>query len=576
MFSVPAAMLFAWILNRMRPKDTRVEEASSIQTFSWRLGTLVFAAIAFAGALFLFDGFLNSYLRLMAVPGPRLWIHEESMLVFPGAYGILILAEIGLALLASWLIYVWHFQKHPNTRLFMFFILSLVNCYLFGPLAFLFAVGCILHEWLYVKKYVWILVQLITVLIFSIGFRLIAGKDWAQAFVPLNPFLLNRENSDGPAVLNMLSLFPILITLFGLWISWDGAHKDVVKGKRSPLAITTPIAQFFHRPLGSVGIGATSAFILITVSLVLAGTFFDVERHARFRLNYMARTGQWDKVLPEVRHLSSESLNNYVLLDINRALFQTGRMSDDFLIVPQNPDALFPNWGDTHGRLLFAETWLELGLISPAEEVAYQILAEGKHPLVLLLLAKIHLVKNQPNSAIVYLRALEREPGCASWAKPYLNYLDHIPSPTVDWEIKRLQEQMFKGEALMETNSNSLSLVETILKENPKNRMAFEYWMAFNMLMLREKKLAGSFHLLTELGVPGNHRLYQQAYLLMRRDAPNATIDSVEIEPGSRELFARFTDAYNNRGLAEPMDAAYDFRNTYFYLDLFVESMRSR
>jgi TPR repeat protein len=226
--------------------------------------------------------------------------------------------------------------------------------------------------------------------------------------------------------------------------------------------------------------------------------------------------------------------------------------------------------------LQFAETWFQLGLISPAEEVAYQILAEGKHPLVLLLLAKIHLVKNQTATARVFLSALEREPGCASWAKPYRNYLDHVSSPPVEEEIKYLRDQMFKGKKLMQSNTNSLSLLETILDENPKNRMAFEYWMAFNLLMLREKKLAVSFHLLTELGVPGNHRLYQQAYVLMRKDAPKATIDSIEIEPCTRELFARFTDAYNNRGTSEPLDAVYDFRNTYFYLDLFVESMRSR
>jgi hypothetical protein len=219
---------------------------------------------------------------------------------------------------------------------------------------------------------------------------------------------------------------------------------------------------------------------------------------------------------------------------------------------------------------------LELGLISPAEEVAYQILAEGKHPLILLLLAKIHLVKNQPTTARVFLRALERQPGCASWAKPYQHYLDHVSSPPVEEEIQHLQDQMFKGEKIMQSNTNSLSLLETILKENPKNRMAFEYWMAFNLLMLREKKLAVSFHLLTELGVPGNHRLYQQAYLLMRKDAPKATIDSIEIEPRTRELFTRFTDAYNNRGTFQPLDAVYDFRTTYFYLDLFVETMRSR
>jgi hypothetical protein len=578
LFSVPVAMLLAWILHRMLPgheESSGTEGVQGARTFSWRLGTLLFASLAFVGALFLFDDFLNSYLRLMAVSGPRLWIHEETLSVFPGAYGILILIEIGLALLASWLIYVWHFPKRPKTRLSVFLILSLVNCYLFGVFVVLFAVGCILYEWLYTKKYLWIPIQIIAALVSSVVFALAAGRDWIQAFVPLNPFLLNREYNEGLVVLKILRFFPLLMTFSGIWIAWGGIKKDG-RDERSPFTIIASISNFLRRPLGSAGIGATSVFILVTASLVMAGMFFDVERHARFRLNYMARTGQWDKVLPEVCHLSSESLSNYVLWDINRALYQTGRMSDDFLIVPQNPDGLFPNWGDTHGRLLFAETWFELGLISPAEEVAYQILAEGKHPLVLLLLAKIHLVKNQTNTARVFLRALEREPGCASWAKPYLNYCDHIPTPPVDEEIKHLQEQMFKGESLMETNSNSLSLVETILKENPKNRMAFEYWMTFNMLMLREKKLAVSFHLLSELGVPGNHRLYQQAYLLMRKDAPKAVIDSVEIEPCTRESFARFTDAYDNRGSSEPLDAVYNFRNTYFYLDLFVESMRSR
>ncbi len=578
-FSVPVTMLAAWILQRMLPRHEEPSGAEAVQgarTFSWRLGTLLFAGISVAGALFLFDGYLTSYLRFMAVSGQRLWIHEQTMSVFPWTYGILILVEIVLALCTSWLMSVWHFPGRPKTRLVAYVALSLVNCYLFGAFAFLFTFACALYEWLYTKKFLWIPIQIVAVLAFSVVFTLAAGKDLAQAFVPLNPFLLNRENNEGLAVLNILRFFPLLMTFFGIWIAWAGVKKNG-RDEGSPITISTAISHFLHRPLGSAaGVGITSALILITASLVMAGIFFDVERHARFRLNYMARTGQWDKVLLEVRQLSSQSLNNYVLLDINRALYETGRMSDDFLIVPQNPDALFPNWGDTHARLQFAETWLELGLISPAEEVAYQILAEGKHPLVLLLLTKIHLAKNQTTTARVFLRALEREPGCASWAKPYQNYLDHVSSPSVEKEIKYLQDQMYKGEKMMQSNTNSLSLLEIILNENPKNRMAFEYWMAFSLLMLREKKLAVSFHLLTDLGVPGNHRLYQQAYLLMRKDAPKAAIDSIEIEPCTRDLFARFTDVYENRGTSEPLDAVYDFRNTYFYLDLFVESMRSR
>ena len=125
----------------------------------------------------------------MAVSGPRLWIHEESMSVFPWAYGILVLVEIGLALVASWLMYVWNFPERPKTRLFAYVVLSLVNCYLFGAFAFLFAFACILYEWLYAKKLLWIPIQIIAVLAFSVVFALTAGKDWTHAFVPLNPFL---------------------------------------------------------------------------------------------------------------------------------------------------------------------------------------------------------------------------------------------------------------------------------------------------------------------------------------------------------------------------------------------------
>jgi hypothetical protein len=264
-------------------------------------------------------------------------------------------------------------------------------------------------------------------------------------------------------------------------------------------------------------------------------------------------------------------------MDINRALYQTGRMSDDFFIIPQNPRNVLPGLEDAHVRLQFVETWFELGLISPAEEEAYNILAEGKHPLVLLLLAKIHCVKNQPNTARVFLRALEQQPGCASWAEPYVKYLDNAASSPVQHEIKRLREQSFKSEQLMQNNTNELTLLETLLKDNSKNRMAFEYWMVYNLLFVREKQLGVSFHLLTELNVPGNHRLYQQAFLQMNLGSTQFKADSIDVEPRIKVQFDRFMDAFRNRDQsAPPVDAVYDFRNTYFYLCLYLESTQKQ
>ena len=585
MFSVPMAMLLAWLMERTAPlrlSAAPLEDRVDKNAHFWRLGTLICAGIAFTGAGFLFDRFLHSYLCLIPVAGPRLWIHEETMTNFPAWYGMLFLAEIVTAVSASWLIYVWFSRTRATIRLAVFILLSLLTCYFFGAFVFIFAVGCILYEWFQEKKPVWIFIRIVTVLCLSFVVTLIAKKAWTQTFVPLNPFLLHAENNDGLSVLRMMQFFPLLMILAGMGITWRKIHNGKglafpAGGHKPPFRILTALSNFLDRPLGRAGIGITSALILVTASLIIGGIFFNFERHARFRLNYMARTGQWDRVLLETRFLSENSLNPNVRMDINRALYQTGRMSDDFFIIPQNPNNVLPGLNDAHVRLQFVETWFELGLISPAEEEAYTILAEGKHPLILLLLAKIHCVKNQPNTARVFLRALEQQPGCASWAKPYEEYLDNAASPPVQQEIKQLQEQSFKSEQLMENNTNALTLLETLLKDNPKNRMAFEYWMIYNLLFVYEKRLANSFHVLTELNVPGNHRLYQQAYLQMNMGSAKVKADSIDVEPNTKVLFNRFMDAFRNRDpSASPLDAVYDFRNTYFYLCLYVESIQKQ
>ena len=584
MFSVPMAMLLAWLLERVAPLPlfaVPFKKGADPNAFSWRVGTLLCAVVALVASGFLFDRFLHSYLTLIPVAGPRLWIHESTLTNFPGWYGILFLVEIILALSVSWLLYFWFSRTNAKIRFVVFILLylSLASCFSLGAFVFIFAVGCILYEWFRNKRPLWVFIQIAAVLCLSIVSTLILQNSWTQTFVPINPFLLNAGNNDGPAVLRMMQIFPLLMILAGMGISWKKVlfDKGLAGGQNPAFRTITIVADFLNHPLGRPGIAITNMLILLAAGLTIAGVAFDFERHTRFRLNYSARTGQWDKVLLEARYLSERSLNPNVRMDINRALYQTGRMSDDFFIIPQNPNNVLPGLEDAHVRLQFVETWLELGLISPAEEEAYNILAEAKHPLILLLLAKIHCVKNQPNTARVFLRTLEQQPGCALWAKPYEQYLDNAASPPVQQEIKRLREQAFKSERLMINNTNVLTLIETLLKDNPKNRMAFEYWMIYNLLFVKEQKLGRSFHVLTDLHVPGNHRLYQQAFLQMNLGSTQFKADSIDVEPGTKVLFDRFMAAFRNRDpSASPVDAVYDFRNTYFYLVLYLESTQKQ
>ncbi|HUI91653.1 MAG TPA: DUF6057 family protein [Chitinivibrionales bacterium] len=583
--SVPFSMLLSWIIKRADQVSLLArtpEDAPDAGAFSWRSGTLFCAAAALVGAGFLLDRFLHAYLTLIPVTGPRLWIHEATMTNAPVGYGVLFFIEIILSLSVSLLIYFRFSRMRAAIRFVAFFLLSLLTTYFLGAYVLIFASACILGEWHLNKKPVRIMILGITALALSFVITLIAQKAWTQALIPFNPFLLHAETNEGPCVLRMMQFFPLLMVVAGWGISWRKFHLDKglvipAREQKPPLRFTTALSDFLDRPLKRSGVAITSLLMLLVLGLVAAGVTFDFERHARFRLNYMARTGQWDKVLWEARYLGEKSLNANVRMDINRALFQTGRMSDDFFMIPQNPNYVLPGLEDAHVRLQYVETWLELGLISPAEEEAYNILAEAKHPLILLLLAKIHCVKDQPNTARVFLRALEQQPGCAAWAEPYERYLDNPASGPAAPEIKRLREQAFRGRQLMGNNTNVLALLEILLKDNPGNRMAFEYWMIYNLLFLREKKLASSLHLLNDLNVPGYHRLYQQAYLQMNMSgAPQFKVDSIAIEPATKLLYDRFMGAFRNRDPnAPPLDAVYGFRNTYFYLDLYLESMRN-
>jgi Family of unknown function (DUF6057) len=570
-FSVPLSMLLAWILKRIAPGRGLLSPAEGndmpARFISWPTGTLLCAGIALFGALILFDRNLNASIQCLLISGKRLWINEETMSMFPARYSVLIWFEIALSLLITWLVYIWYSRAHAKTRLAAFSILSLFNCYFLGVFVCFFAVACIIHDWLYKKKPLSIAVQIVAVIAVAFFFVIIAGNEWTRSFVRLSPLLMNRGNNAGLTILKMLRIFPLLAILFGMGIAIAWYQRAVPSDRTGGrLPVLSRMSIFLRRPFGRIGSEITSAFILISVSLVLGGNTFDAQRHTQFRLNYAARTGQWDKVLVEARYLSEQSLSDCVRLDINRALYQTGRMSDDFFIIPQLVNSVLPNVVVPHTRFQFAETWFELGWISPAEEKAYNVLAEGKHPLVLLLLAKIHLAKNQTRTARVFLRTLERQPGCSSWAKPYLDYLNHVPSPHVEEEINRYRLLAFKQEKIMEKHTTPLDLIETMLKENPKNRMAFEYWMAFNLLLQRQEQLSGNYHLLKELNVPGKHRLYQQAYVMTAEYNPAVLMDSIDVERSTRELFTRFNDTFANLAPDAPvLEALNDFRNTYFY-----------
>jgi len=97
----------------------------------------------------------------------------------------------------------------------------------------------------------------------------------------------------------------------------------------------------------------------------------------------------------------------------------TGRMSDDFFIIPQNPNTVSPAWRRAC-TIAVCRDVVRARDESPAEEEAYNSGPKGTS-LILLLLP--NPLRKKPAERAGFSEGMEQQPGCASWAEPYVRIL---------------------------------------------------------------------------------------------------------------------------------------------------------
>jgi hypothetical protein len=114
--------------------------------------------------------------------------------------------------------------------------------------------------------------------------------------------------------------------------------------------------------------------------------------------------------------------------EINRALYHTGRLPYEMFSFPQNPQALLLTRQPRPSNLTqlqLCDLFIELGSLNTAEKMAAELLAsEGPTGVVLEKLARINVVKDQPQTARVYLNALQKDPIYGARAAAMLQGLD--------------------------------------------------------------------------------------------------------------------------------------------------------
>ncbi len=291
------------------------------------------------------------------------------------------------------------------------------------------------------------------------------------------------------------------------------------------------------------------------------------------RIDYFCQNKMWQQLLDETDQLPEKQYSVFVCHDVYRALYHSGRLLDELFSYPPHPAGLMLNLEDGLSGETQLTRWFklgdilyELGDINRAENATYEALTSANYyPQGLMRLAMINIVKQQPETARIFLNALSADFIYRDWAKEYLKRLEEYPYFSTDDEIQRTRSLMFVNDSIERTTPVDL------LKTNKNNKMAFEYVVAALLLGGQHLPLVSSIHDLDNYDYPKDWlpRHLQEAVLTVM------TLTGKKVDLGTRRMDGNVVSRYRSfiehlKDFAQDPEGTKnileeDFSDTYYY-----------
>ncbi len=322
------------------------------------------------------------------------------------------------------------------------------------------------------------------------------------------------------------------------------------------------------------------SLLLVGVTVAAVMYSYDGNKRQFLRISRFARHEKWEDVLTAAGEMPEGVYNVYINHDINRALYHTGRLGSELFAYRQRLSGLMLMSGmqgqSIVRNLKGCDMFLELGDLNFAEQLAYEVLElKGDNPRVLDRLARINIVKSQTETARVFLNALSMDVIHDDYAERLIGRLEDDPELKGDEAIERLRKCMLtENVAALDYDEESLLL--KLLSRNRRNRMAFEYLMAYYLLTGQHDKVVKNIWRFGELGYEKIPRCFEEAIVLsigMSEKEPN--LHGWTISGQTAKRYEAFNSAGRNpmyRGLGKAAlkeVLAGDFADSYFLYYLF-------
>ena len=223
--------------------------------------------------------------------------------------------------------------------------------------------------------------------------------------------------------------------------------------------------------------------VLLLIAFSLAGWYANNSPNTKqFMILRASRKNHWETVLNLGKNLSA--VTPYSCIQTNRALWYTGILLDSAFAYPQNygPFGLVPN-----RDLCLADPeiasylFFELGLISESLHWSHEFMeVSGEIPEILERIGLIYLLKGEPETAKMFWKKFGHTIQGRKKAQSLIVLTEQEKLLEHSKKLKKLHSFMpdFEFISIGDPSDRELLL---LLKQNPGNRMAFDYWILYNV-----------------------------------------------------------------------------------------------
>lgn len=285
--------------------------------------------------------------------------------------------------------------------------------------------------------------------------------------------------------------------------------------------------------------------------------------------DYLTRMKRWQPIIRMAER--KQPMTPFTVACLNLALAKTGQLGDRMFHFYQNGyEGLIPSFQrDFLYPLSAAEIFYHLGMVNSSQRYTFEAMEAipdyKKSGRAYVRLAETNLINGQYEVAAKYLRALTHTIYYRRWALNAMSYLNDEDKINAHPDWGWLRQARYTKDFLF-SDTEMENMLGLLLEHNPKNRLAYEYLMAYTLQKRDLQHFMAYYPLGKELGYDHIPLSYQEALIFVwTQQHPNFQNLPWSISQNVLNGVTEFAHVYmSQKQNAEPLLRA-KYGKTYWY-----------